>query len=145
MSASRALWLVAAVLIVRLGILIMPALVMGVLLSLIVSTVGVRVLPAAIIRPARASMLGLNRAEGDERAKCKDRDPNELHCHAPFMYLETDLRRLFTNSALPAFLRTMPAVVTVLAGVARVGTSAGSRKQVELDLVHQDERQHDVS
>jgi hypothetical protein len=57
------LWLMPPVLIVRLGILVVAAFVMGILLPLIMPAVGLAVLPAAVIRPARAAVLGLNGAE----------------------------------------------------------------------------------
>ncbi len=50
---------------------------------------------------------------------------------------------LLTNAAFPAFLRTMPTVLTVFAGVARIGTSAGCRE--DIDLIDQQNAQHDLS
>jgi hypothetical protein len=46
--------------------------------------------------------------------------------------LPVKMNRLFANTAFSAFLRTMPTVLAVLTRMARIGTSAGSRKDIDL-------------
>jgi hypothetical protein len=46
-------------------------------------------------------------------------------------------RDLLANAALSTLFRTMPTIPTVLASVARVGTSAGGRKHIERYLIDQ--------
>jgi hypothetical protein len=43
--------------------------------------------------------------------------------------------KLFTNAALSAFLCAVPAISTILAGMARVSTCAGCRENIEWDLI----------
>jgi hypothetical protein len=57
--------------------------------------------------------------------------------------LRVKMNRLFANTAFSAFLRTMPTVLTVFAGMTRIGTSAGSRE--DIDLIDQKNGQHDLS
>ncbi len=53
--------------------------------------------------------------------------------------------KLLTNTALPAFLRAVFAVLTILASMARVGTRAGRCGNAEWNLIDEKNRQHDLS
>ena len=53
--------------------------------------------------------------------------------------------RLFTNSAFPAFFGAMPTIPAVLTSMARIRTSASSRKRIERYLIDEKNGQHDLS
>ena len=51
---------------------------------------------------------------------------------------------LLTNAALPAFLGAVLAILTILAGMARIGTGAGRGENVERKLVEEKNRQQEL-
>jgi hypothetical protein len=60
------------------------------------------------------------------------------------IFLEPRMKdSLFADAALPAFFRAVPTILAVLAGVARIGTSAGRRK--DIDLIDEKNGQHNLS
>ncbi len=75
--------LVTPILIARSRVLIVPALVMRILLSLVMSSVGLAMFTAAIIRAAIAVMLCFDGTECQKRADCERCDSKKLHCFAP--------------------------------------------------------------
>ena len=52
-------------------------------------------------------------------------------------------KRLLTNTALSALFGAVPTILAVLAGVTRIRTSAGSRK--DIDLIDEKDGQHNLS
>jgi hypothetical protein len=65
----------------------------------------------------------------------------------PFEYLLAESRgwkTSFTNTAVTAILRTVLAILTILAGFAGIGTGAGSGENVEWNLIEEENRQHDL-
>jgi hypothetical protein len=52
---------------------------------------------------------------------------------------------VLAHSALPAFFGAVPTILTVLAGVTRIGTCARGGKHIERDLIDENKRQHDLS
>ena len=53
--------------------------------------------------------------------------------------------RLFADSALTAILRAVLAIFAILAGIARISSSASRGENVERELIKEDNRQHDLS
>jgi len=53
--------------------------------------------------------------------------------------------KLLTNAALPAFLGAVLAILTILARMARVGTSAGRCGSAQRNLAEEKNPQHDLS
>jgi len=49
------------------------------------------------------------------------------------------------DAAFPAFFGAVPTILAVLAGVARIGTSAGGGKNIEWNLIDEKNGQHDLS
>jgi len=54
-------------------------------------------------------------------------------------------KRLLTNTTLSALFGAMPAILAVLAGVTRISASAGSRKNIDRNLIDEKNRQHNLS
>ncbi len=75
--------LVTPILIARPRVLIVPTLVMRILLSLVMSSVGLAMFTAAIIRTAIAVVLRFDGTERQKRADCEGRDSEKLHRFAP--------------------------------------------------------------
>ena len=53
-------------------------------------------------------------------------------------------QKLLTNAALPAFFGAVLAILTILAGMARVGTCAGRCEVVEWNLIEEKNRQQEL-
>jgi len=52
---------------------------------------------------------------------------------------------LFADAALPAFFGAVLAILTILAGMTRVGTRAGRCENADWKLIDKKNRQHDLS
>ena len=75
--------LVTTILVARFWVLVVPTLVMRILLSLVMSSVGLAMFTAAIIRTAIAVMLRFDGTERQYRTDCKGCDSEIPHCFAP--------------------------------------------------------------
>jgi hypothetical protein len=56
-----------------------------------------------------------------------------------------ELMPLLTNAAFPAFFRAVPTILAVLAGVTRISAGAGSRKNIDRNLIDEKNGQHNLS
>jgi hypothetical protein len=54
------------------------------------------------------------------------------------------LSSLFADAALPTFFGAVPAILTILAGMARIGTCAGRCENVERKLIEEKNRQQEL-
>jgi hypothetical protein len=61
------------------------------------------------------------------------------------LLIRTKSWKLLTNTTLPAFFGAVLAILTILARMARVGTSAGRCGNVEWNLIEEKNRYHDLS
>ena len=75
--------LVTTILVARFRVLVVSTLVMRILLSLVMSSVGLAMFTAAIIGAVIAVMLRFDGTERQKRADCEGRDSEKLHCFAP--------------------------------------------------------------
>jgi hypothetical protein len=59
--------------------------------------------------------------------------------------VKSQFKESLTNAALPAFLGTVLAILTILARMTRVGTCAGRCGSAQWHLAEEKNRQHDLS
>lgn len=117
------------VLVSRLRILVVTTFVVRILFSLVMPTMRFCVRSATVVRAARTVTLTERRC--DEKQKCnKQRGKRSQPHDVPSSRIR--MGRLLTNAAFPAFFGTVSTILAVLTRMARIGTSAGCRENIDL-------------